>query len=71
MLIAIWRKGEEYQGRKGVKGGGLQILSVGRTVCPHFLSEQVCSLIIIQICQETPCFWVFGLKKISASVERW
>jgi hypothetical protein len=24
-----------------------------KTVCPHFLSEQVCSLIIIQICQNT------------------
>jgi hypothetical protein len=70
LLIAVWWKVEEFKGEKGVKGGVANAVSK-RNVCPHFLSEQVCSLIIIQICQKTPCFWVFGLKKISASVERW
>jgi hypothetical protein len=36
-----------------VKGGVANTVSK-KTVCPHFLSEQVCSLIIIQICQKTP-----------------
>ncbi len=42
------------KGERVCKVMGLQILSVRKTVCPHFLSEQVCSLIIIQICHKTP-----------------